>query len=333
MLGIVGGHGARKRVVVTVAFGSVAVATFAAAPTCGGCNSLVVEPPKPPTPPTATVDASPPPPPAEAGADAPAAPCVEGVHYRTPVARSMRRESEGRIVGGKPTDWGDFPFVVALTTPSGFQYCAATMHSGVWARTAAHCKVEIGDRVRVWPGFDPVRLSDSRVRSIRVVAVRTAIAYDESQLPRYDWDAAAIRLEESAGVASAPMARGFTGITSSPVGWGRLCSGCQSSDWLLKVDVPTWNGLDPSFPQRSHSGCRAHYPTLTERMLCAGAKGTDSCQGDSGGGLFESQEGVWTQLGIVSHGRGCADRDPGVYTNLMDRGIADFFQRCARDLE
>jgi secreted trypsin-like serine protease len=44
---------------------------------------------------------------------------------------------------------------------------------------------------------------------------------------------------------------------------------------------------------------------------------SDSCQGDSGGPIFQWTGQYWEQVGIVSHGRGCADADePGIYTRL-----------------
>ena len=70
----------------------------------------------------------------------------------------------------------------------------------------------------------------------------------------------------------------------------------------------------------------------SETKICAFREGTDSCQGDSGkkssiffvvnllyvpgGPLFIEHDGVFTQLGIVSYGYGCATDYPGVYTRL-----------------
>jgi len=62
-------------------------------------------------------------------------------------------------------------------------------------------------------------------------------------------------------------------------------------------------------------------------MVCAGMPegGKDSCSGDSGGALVIKKSGK--QVGIVSWGIGCAEKDhPGVYTNVADKEINDFIE-------
>ena len=92
--------------------------------------------------------------------------------------------------------------------------------------------------------------------------------------------------------------------------------------------------LEPSYtlqevvvPVVSHKECARHYENSFHNVkgfsinsttqICAGATGTDSCYGDSGGPLTVDVEGRFYLAGVVSFGRGCAQRGfPGVYTRV-----------------
>lgn len=51
-------------------------------------------------------------------------------------------------------------------------------------------------------------------------------------------------------------------------------------------------------------------------MICAGGIAKDSCDFDVGGPLVKEQ----TQVGIVSHGYGCAQPGyPKIYSNIADQ--------------
>ena len=81
---------------------------------------------------------------------------------------------------------------------------------------------------------------------------------------------------------------------------------------LQEVMVDTMTNEECSSPPNIYTRDQ-----ITDQMLCAGAQGRDSCQGDCGGPMVTLTDG-----GVVSLGRGCAmETAPGVYarvTHVMD---------------
>ena len=76
-----------------------------------------------------------------------------------------------------------------------------------------------------------------------------------------------------------------------------------------------------ALPVIDNAACAERYGgRITDGQVCAGyEQGTmDSCQGDSGGPLVVPGGPTgWTQLGVVSFGRGCAQAGAyGVYTRV-----------------
>ncbi|KAL7428708.1 hypothetical protein ACHAXM_001383, partial [Skeletonema potamos] len=99
------------------------------------------------------------------------------------------------------------------------------------------------------------------------------------------------------------------------IGHGTTSSGGNVSDKLLEADVH----------YIVNERCEEQYGkgSITDDMICAAdiVQDQDSCQGDSGGPLFTrlSVDGhkLFTQVGVVSWGNGCAEKKwPGVYSRV-----------------
>lgn len=221
-----------------------------------------------------------------------------------------------RIVGGHPAvmNW-----VAAITkdgTQAG-QFCGGSLIKKDWVLTAAHCRVNVGDLVIV--GHEDLRNVPAG-GALKVKRVLTHTSFSSATL---DNDIALLQLETAASAEPVALeARRPTSLRSAltVAGWGRTREDGPRSPVLLAVDVP----------EVAPTRCRDAYPgTITEHMLCAGVEGKDSCQGDSGGPIAVKTGNSWTQVGIVSFGRGCGQVNSyGVYTRVSD--YAEFITACVR---
>lgn len=214
------------------------------------------------------------------------------------------------IIGGEETTVEENPFMVALTTPDGFQFCGGTLAAPNKVVTAAHCT------------------EDTPPADIKVVAGRTVLSSSEGTVANVtdvwihpDWDGAALKNDASVltldtELAEAPLALASpedgdlyaAGADSTVYGWGVTESG-SPSDTLRKVTVPV----------TADDTCAESYGGDFDAasMVCAGLAegGKDSCQGDSGGPLEGvTADGTRKLIGIVSWGQGCAEPNfYGVY--------------------
>lgn len=248
------------------------------------------------------------------------------------------------VVGGAPIAVTRAPWQVAIVSahasPSNDdayldQFCAGALIAPEWVMTAAHCMFDrrqalipadieaiagIGvlseatsadrrrvDRIVVHPGWDDavsladdialVRLADPVI----VDGVTTALASVPDAASGATWPARGDGLFVAGWGCRSVLANG----ADCPTGDGYY------SDALHGVAVTDLTG-----PAANDCGLASDFDPAT--MICAGdlAGGTDSCIGDSGGGLIDERR-TPIVAGIVSFGEGCALPDqPGVYTRV-----------------
>ena len=225
------------------------------------------------------------------------------------------------IIGGEETTIEENPFMVALTSPDGFQFCGGTIVAPTKILTAAHCT----------EGQQPA--------DIKVVAGRTSLSGGGGTTANVtniwinpNWDSAALKndasvltLDTQLAEAPLPIATAAdadlyaAGANSTVYGWGVTEDG-NTSDVLRKVSVPV----------TADDACAASYPDQFDAasMVCAGLAegGKDSCQGDSGGPLEGvAADGTRKIIGIVSWGQGCAEPNfYGVYGRVS--AMSDLIQ-------
>ena len=229
-------------------------------------------------------------------------------------------ERAPRIVGGHVAPPGAYPSVVSLVAagaePEVGHGCGGTLVDPATVLTAAHCVGGLTpDDFDVVAGRED--LADDSTGE-RIPAERYALHPDGK-------DVALVRLARPAAAPPGDLATPADaalyapGLTSIAVGWGtKRENGGAISEVLREVEVPIVSDAD----------CRAAYRESgrfdAAHLICAGAKGRDSCTGDSGGPLYvRAGDGALLQVGVTSFGRGCArKRFPGVYVEVP--AVLDF---------
>ncbi|XP_065331716.1 vitamin K-dependent protein C-like [Cloeon dipterum] len=216
-----------------------------------------------------------------------------------------------RIIGGRPSTKGHWPWQVAILNKHKHAFCGGTLISSNWILTAAHCM-----RKTLY-----VRLGEHNLARREGDEVETKVL--ESVIhPNYDADTvdndlALLRVRDGSVSHQKPVVclpqlgeRPPTHKLCTIIGWGKKkASDFEGSEVLHQTEVYV-------MPEKK---CREMYDSylITENMFCAGhpSRVRDSCAGDSGGPLLCQVNDRWTIFGVTSFGEGCGRKGKfGVYT-------------------
>ncbi|WP_197349796.1 S1 family peptidase [Streptomyces bathyalis] len=230
------------------------------------------------------------------------------------------------VVGGRPVDAAEHPWVVALSSRDRFgntrsgQFCGGALVGARTVITAAHCLSR-----------EVLGVSHGDVDDLHVISGRNDLGTGSGREvkvskkwinPGYNTrtnagDIAVLTLSDPMPSSSTiPMASagdsGYAAGSAAEVyGWGDISG---NGDYAPRLRVADVDMIEDSACSRAYrSGPEGAFDKAS--MVCAAVAegGRDACQGDSGGPLVVKGKVV----GLVSWGAGCGEEGrPGVYTRV-----------------
>ncbi|UJR25720.1 hypothetical protein I4U23_007071 [Adineta vaga] len=234
-----------------------------------------------------------------------------------------------RIIGGENAMEHTWPMMVSLRLMNADRHwCGGSILSNSYILTAAHClfgrssnpPVDVVIAVGLTNSSDPNRIQrtvDHIYFHPEYIGIKDSFRHDIAVLHLNQ----SLAIENNSFLTKTCINRVNPPILSteyikngtrlSVIGWGRRqLNSFDQSTILQQVEVYAIDNNDPICKTAMND---------SETQFCAGLHkgGKDSCQGDSGGPIFQWAGDYWEQVGIVSHGDGCAQPNrPGVYTRL-----------------
>ncbi|KAM8961843.1 serine protease ami-like [Pelodytes ibericus] len=215
----------------------------------------------------------------------------------------------GRILGGK--DSSGRPYMVSLQI-DGAHLCGGLLFSEEWILSAAHCAPTSNKTLKVMLGASSLKEPSNTKLEFEI---KTYIVHPLYNTSSSDHDLMLLKLPQKVTVNNAvkplPFQKENITIPESTkclvAGWGQMKQTGKKPDTLQEILVPV---ISTTTCNR-----RDYYDEeITPLMMCAGEKGKDSCEGDSGGPLICN--GVAEAIVAGGH-RKCGNaKKPGVYIRI-----------------
>ncbi|KYN09653.1 Venom protease [Trachymyrmex cornetzi] len=227
-------------------------------------------------------------------------------------------EDSTRIAGGLYARLGDFPYMALVQQILGngnIGQCGGTILSKRWVLTAAHCAENYPKRFLVTFGIINIPYGISydsyRGSGVSMMATQALVhpyysqGFNDIALIYIPHD---IPFSRNIQPINLPYEENFDDKSALVIGWGKYYTNSKASTRLQYAALPIIK----------NTVCRQFWVQVTEKEICtAPGLGRDACQGDSGGPLVIVENGMHTQIGIVSYGDAdCPSNQPGVFTRV-----------------
>ena len=259
------------------------------------------------------------------------------------------------IVGGTQVPNGKYPFMVAILDkrkPGGALQefrCAGTLIDKDSVLTAAHCFFTSkgyfagGLRLVVVVGRTDLTQNQGQIHLISAIFIhpdydppKPNSSPNNKKVSWGGYDVAVLNLERAVtGIKPIKLATAKQNDLENPgtlltvTGWGIMNPGGQPPILPHRMREGSLSVVSDSQAKRAYSSLSPYefLPYFPSLMVAAAKKGKDTCRGDSGGPLFDSESR--TQVGITSTGKigrgGCgAAGYPGVYTEVNNPEIRNW---------
>jgi len=227
----------------------------------------------------------------------------------------VKNSITSKIVGGKPADKHEYPWMVALVFRGEKKpFCGGSLITERHVLTAAHCFESKFDRVtkedfEVRVGFHSIHQRDFDRHEVSKID-----NHRRWSDPDVDYDFSILTIHPSVRPSLLMPVCLPTDINTKYVrqeatvtGWGRESTSGPRSTVLKELELTVI----------SNDVCKAKYRNdlrVGSEHICTMAPGESPCEGDSGGPLIVEENGKWTLVGVVNGGHpdgGCVDTRPG----------------------